>query len=154
MGNWAWGRACDGTLGWRGRFGGGCCSSSTRAWPSAPCAWRTGCASTERSLRTTSPPCRAPSRSWPPAGYPPGRPRAAAPAAPSVVPGGVPRSVVIFEFFLSASLLGGLRFGPRIALRWARRLEHHPDVERTLIIGDGGAAELLGGGLRRRPGHR
>ncbi|HEX7487278.1 MAG TPA: nucleoside-diphosphate sugar epimerase/dehydratase [Anaeromyxobacteraceae bacterium] len=74
--------------------------------------------------------------------------------APWAVPGGVPRSVVIFEFFLSASLLGGLRFGPRIALRWARRLEHHPDVERTLIIGDGGAAELLGRDLERAPDHR
>jgi len=73
--------------------------------------------------------------------------------SPSVVPGGVPRSVVIFEFFLSASLLGGLRFGPRIALRWARRLERHPDAERTLIVGDGGAAELLGRDLERGPDH-
>ena len=71
--------------------------------------------------------------------------------APSVVPGGVPRSVLIFEFFLSASLLGGLRFGPRVVLRWARRLEHHAIAERTLIIGDGGEAELLARDLERCP---
>ena len=71
--------------------------------------------------------------------------------APSVVPGGVPRSVLIFEFFLSASLLGGLRFGPRVGLRWARRLQAHPIAERTLIIGDGGEAELLARDLERCP---
>ncbi len=71
--------------------------------------------------------------------------------APSVVPGGVPRSVLIFEFFLSASLLGGLRFGPRVALRWARRLQPRPIAERTLIIGDGGEAELLARDLERCP---
>lgn len=73
-------------------------------------------------------------------------------AASGLVPGGVPRSVFVLEFFLSTTAFGAVRFGPRAVLRWSRRLARSgPGSDRTLIIGDGSAAELLGRDLERSP---
>ncbi|GEJ56258.1 nucleoside-diphosphate sugar epimerase/dehydratase [Anaeromyxobacter diazotrophicus] len=71
-------------------------------------------------------------------------------AAAPLVPGGVPRSVIVLEFFLTTSAYGALRFGPRALLRWSKRLARSgPGADRTVIIGDGSAAELLGRDLER-----
>jgi FlaA1/EpsC-like NDP-sugar epimerase len=73
-------------------------------------------------------------------------------AASGLVPGGVPRSVFVLEFFLTTTAYGAVRFGPRAILRWSRRLARSgPGSDRTLIIGDGSAAELLGRDLERSP---
>jgi len=73
-------------------------------------------------------------------------------AAAGLVPGGVPRSVFVIEFFFTTSAYGLVRFGPRAALRWSNRLARSgPGADRTVIIGDGSAAELLGRDLERSP---
>lgn len=73
-------------------------------------------------------------------------------AAGALVPTGLPRSIVVLEFFLTTSAYGLVRFGPRAVLRWSRRLARSgPGADRTLIIGDGSAAELLGRDLERSP---
>jgi FlaA1/EpsC-like NDP-sugar epimerase len=73
-------------------------------------------------------------------------------AGAGLVPTGVPRSVFVLEFFLTTSAFGLLRFGPRAILRWSKRLARSgPGADRTLIIGDGSAAELLGRDLERSP---
>ena len=55
---------------------------------------------------------------------------------------GMPRTVYVLEFFLSTSAFGAVRFGPRAALRWARRLRNR-EAARALIVGDGSEAALL-----------
>ena len=73
-------------------------------------------------------------------------------AGSGLVPSGVPRSVFVLEFFLTTSAYGAVRFGPRAILRWSKRLARSgPGADRTLIIGDGSAAELLGRDLERSP---
>jgi FlaA1/EpsC-like NDP-sugar epimerase len=63
---------------------------------------------------------------------------------------GMPRTVYVLEFFLAASVMGGIRFGPRAVFRWARRFRNRA-ASRTLIVGDGGEAELLARNLERDP---
>ncbi len=62
---------------------------------------------------------------------------------------GIPRSVVILEFFLATSLSGVARFGPRVGLRWVRLARSGDGLTRTLIIGAGSEGELLARDLQR-----
>ncbi|ABS26836.1 nucleoside-diphosphate sugar epimerase/dehydratase [Anaeromyxobacter sp. Fw109-5] len=67
-----------------------------------------------------------------------------------LLPAGLPRTVYVLEFFVTTALSGGVRFGPRALLRWNGRLFGDRGGARTIIIGDGAAAELLGRDLERR----
>jgi FlaA1/EpsC-like NDP-sugar epimerase len=72
------------------------------------------------------------------------------------VPPGLPRSIYALEFFLSASLMGGMRFAPRFALIWLDEQQRRSSAGavRTLIVGAGGAADLLARDiLRSRESH-
>jgi FlaA1/EpsC-like NDP-sugar epimerase len=55
---------------------------------------------------------------------------------------GPPLSIVIIEFLLTTSLVGALRFSPRLANRWSVRRGPSPTI-RTIIVGAGSAGELL-----------
>jgi FlaA1/EpsC-like NDP-sugar epimerase len=69
-----------------------------------------------------------------------------------VVPGGMPRSVYVLEFFLATASFGVLRFAPRAGLRWlGRRARYMARAARTIIVGSGDAAELLARDLERSP---
>jgi FlaA1/EpsC-like NDP-sugar epimerase len=61
----------------------------------------------------------------------------------------MPRTVLVLEFFLSTTLAGAARFGPRTVLRWLRLVGNRGGSARTLIIGAGSEAELLSRDLRR-----
>ncbi|MEX2081595.1 MAG: polysaccharide biosynthesis protein, partial [Dehalococcoidia bacterium] len=65
---------------------------------------------------------------------------------------GPPLSIVIIEFLLTTSLVGGLRFSPRLTSRWAVRQGPSPTV-RTIIVGAGSAGELLLRDLHRSDEH-
>jgi FlaA1/EpsC-like NDP-sugar epimerase len=67
----------------------------------------------------------------------------------ALVPAWMPRTVLVLEFFLSTTLAGAARFGPRTVLRWLRLLWSRGGSARTLIIGAGSEAELLARELRR-----
>jgi FlaA1/EpsC-like NDP-sugar epimerase len=69
--------------------------------------------------------------------------------APRLVPPGLPRTVYVLEFFLTTSATGALRFAPRTLLRWWSLVQGRARAARTVIIGDGGAAELLARDLER-----
>lgn len=59
-------------------------------------------------------------------------------------PPGLPRSIYVLEFFLSASLMGGVRFIPRFAIGWLEDQQRRSSAAlRTIIVGAGGAADLL-----------
>ncbi len=66
-----------------------------------------------------------------------------------------PRSVVALEMLLSTTLMGVLRFAPRLAglyvSDWARSLRK--DTRRTIIVGAGSAGEMLLRDLLRSGGH-
>ncbi len=64
-------------------------------------------------------------------------------ASSLVVPGGQPRSVWALELFFTTTLLAGLRFGPRVAFSWWRDRVRSRTAARTIIVGFGGAAEML-----------
>ena len=67
---------------------------------------------------------------------------------------GLPRSVIAIEFFTTASLLGALRFSPRMAQAW--RLDtvlSRRGRVRTLIVGAGSAGDLLLRDLQRSDEH-
>jgi FlaA1/EpsC-like NDP-sugar epimerase len=69
-----------------------------------------------------------------------------------VVPGGMPRSVYVLEFFLATASFGTLRFAPRAGLRWlGKRARTKAGAARTIIVGSGDAAELLARDLQRSP---
>jgi len=65
---------------------------------------------------------------------------------------GPPLSIVIIEFLLTTSLVGALRFSPRLANRWSVRRGPSPTV-RTIIVGAGSAGELLLRDLYRSDEH-
>jgi FlaA1/EpsC-like NDP-sugar epimerase len=69
-----------------------------------------------------------------------------------LVPGELPRSVYLLEFFLSTTATGALRFGPRAVLGWAALLQRRAGLDRAVIVGDGGSAELLARDLQRTRG--
>lgn len=60
-------------------------------------------------------------------------------------PPGLPRSIYVLEFFFSASLMGGVRFIPRFAMSWFEEQyrRSRTSAVRTIIVGAGGAADLL-----------
>jgi len=68
---------------------------------------------------------------------------------------GPPRSVLVMEFFLTASLVGGFRFSPRFAQTWllAQSRSRSGARARTLIIGAGSAGDLLHRDLLRSEEH-
>jgi len=55
---------------------------------------------------------------------------------------GPPRSILIIEFLVTTSLVGALRFSPRLANRWTVRRSQGPSI-RTIVVGAGNAGELL-----------
>jgi len=59
--------------------------------------------------------------------------------------GHLPRTVVALEFFFTTSLLGVMRFVPRLAMGWymEQRVSEHADAKRTIIVGAGSAGDLL-----------
>ncbi|HEY7509753.1 MAG TPA: nucleoside-diphosphate sugar epimerase/dehydratase [Vicinamibacteria bacterium] len=68
---------------------------------------------------------------------------------------GPPRSVIVIEFFVTTSLLGALRFSPRLAYSWSlekMRARSGPRV-RAVIVGAGSAGELLLRDLQRSDEH-
>ncbi len=66
-----------------------------------------------------------------------------------------PRSVWALEFFSSTTLIAGWRFGPRIGLSWwGEYVRSRSGAARTLIVGTGGAAEMLARDLQRNPDSR
>lgn len=70
-------------------------------------------------------------------------------------PLGPPRSVVVLEFFFTTTLMGLLRFSPRMAWMYLADLSRNRqgNVLRTLIIGAGGAGEALLRDLSRSRDH-
>jgi FlaA1/EpsC-like NDP-sugar epimerase len=68
---------------------------------------------------------------------------------------GPPRSVLVMEFFLTASLVGAFRFSPRFAQTWllAQSRSRSSSRKRTLIIGAGSAGDLLQRDLLRSEEH-
>jgi FlaA1/EpsC-like NDP-sugar epimerase len=68
---------------------------------------------------------------------------------------GPPRSVLLIEFFITTSLMGALRFSPRLAHTWflgAVRARVGASV-RTVIVGAGSAGDLLLRDLQRSDEH-
>jgi FlaA1/EpsC-like NDP-sugar epimerase len=68
---------------------------------------------------------------------------------------GPPRSVLVMEFFLTASLVGAFRFSPRFAQAWllAQSRSRSGVRKRTLIVGAGSAGDLLHRDLLRSEEH-
>jgi FlaA1/EpsC-like NDP-sugar epimerase len=68
---------------------------------------------------------------------------------------GPPRSVLVMEFFLTASLVGAFRFSPRFAQTWllAQSRSRSGSRARTLIVGAGSAGDLLHRDLLRSEEH-
>ncbi len=66
-----------------------------------------------------------------------------------------PRSVIALEFFFTTALMAGYRFGPRITAGWYvdHALSLKQDTHRTLIVGAGGAGDLLLRDLERSENH-
>jgi FlaA1/EpsC-like NDP-sugar epimerase len=69
---------------------------------------------------------------------------------------GVPRSVLVLEFFLTTSGMASIRFAPRVAAGWYvdRSRSRQEDAIRTLIVGAGSAGDLLLRDLQRSTDHR
>jgi FlaA1/EpsC-like NDP-sugar epimerase/UDP-N-acetylmuramyl pentapeptide phosphotransferase/UDP-N-acetylglucosamine-1-phosphate transferase len=58
---------------------------------------------------------------------------------------GSPRAVLLIEFFISTSLMGAIRFSPRLAHAWVldARRARAGERARTIIVGAGSAGDLL-----------
>ena len=70
-------------------------------------------------------------------------------------PGPLPRTVYFLEFFLSTTLLAAIRFAPRlVGDLWSEQLRRGASgMQRTIIVGAGGAADLLLRDLLRSRNH-
>src|SRR6185436_3641997 len=68
---------------------------------------------------------------------------------------GPPRSVIVIEFFITTSLLGALRFSPRLAHSWTldRFRSRAAETVRVVVVGAGSAGELLIRDLERSGDH-
>lgn len=66
---------------------------------------------------------------------------------------GPPRSIIVLELLLTTSLIGALRFSPRLAQIWSIDRFRSGERIRTLIIGAGSAGELLLRDLYRSDEH-
>jgi FlaA1/EpsC-like NDP-sugar epimerase len=68
---------------------------------------------------------------------------------------GPPRSVIAIEFFVTTSLLGVLRFSPRLAHTWTldKMRSRSGDTVRAVVVGAGSAGELLLRDLQRSDEH-
>jgi FlaA1/EpsC-like NDP-sugar epimerase len=68
---------------------------------------------------------------------------------------GPPRSVILMEFFLTTAAMGALRFSPRVATGWYvhRGRTRQEGIRRTVIVGAGGAGDLLLRDLQRSRDH-
>jgi len=69
---------------------------------------------------------------------------------------GMPRSVMVLEFFLTTTGMAGIRFAPRIAAGWYqdRSRSLQGDMLRTVIVGAGSAGDLLYRDLQHSNEHR
>src|SRR5688572_24025053 len=66
---------------------------------------------------------------------------------------GPPRSIIVLELLITTSLIGALRFSPRLAQIWSIDRFRSGERIRTLIIGAGSAGELLLRDLYRSDEH-
>src|SRR5688572_25373483 len=66
---------------------------------------------------------------------------------------GPPRSIIVLELLLTTSLIGALRFSPRLAQIWTIDRFRSGERVRTLIVGAGSAGELLMRDLYRSDEH-
>ena len=66
---------------------------------------------------------------------------------------GPPRSIIVLELLLTTSLIGALRFSPRLAHIWTIDRFRTGERVRTLIVGAGSAGELLMRDLYRSDEH-
>lgn len=68
---------------------------------------------------------------------------------------GPPRSVIVVEFFITTSLLGALRFSPRLAHSWTldKLRSRAAETVRVVVVGAGSAGELLIRDLERSDEH-
>jgi FlaA1/EpsC-like NDP-sugar epimerase len=68
---------------------------------------------------------------------------------------GPPRSVIVIEFFITTSLLGALRFSPRLAHSWTldKLRSRQAETVRVVVVGAGSAGELLIRDLERSDEH-
>ena len=68
---------------------------------------------------------------------------------------GPPRSVIVLEFLLTSSLVGGARFSFRVLGKWGAQAfrQKSGDLVRTLIVGAGSAGDLLLRDLQRSDEH-
>jgi FlaA1/EpsC-like NDP-sugar epimerase len=68
---------------------------------------------------------------------------------------GPPRAVIVIEFFVTTSLLGALRFWPRLAHAWTldKLRSRSGEAVRTVVVGAGSAGELLLRDLQRSDEH-
>jgi len=66
---------------------------------------------------------------------------------------GPPRSIIVLELLLTTSLIGALRFSPRLAQIWTIDRFRAGERVRTLIVGAGSAGELLMRDLYRSDEH-
>ncbi|MBI4773105.1 MAG: polysaccharide biosynthesis protein [Deltaproteobacteria bacterium] len=68
---------------------------------------------------------------------------------------GPPRSVLVMEFFITTTLMGAIRFSPRLAkmYRVEQALARNSSLERTLIVGAGATGEQLLRDLLRSDAH-
>ncbi len=67
---------------------------------------------------------------------------------------GFPRSVIIMEFLLALTSVGGLRFAVRAMARWADETSERGEQKRLLIVGAGDSGEALLRELGRNLSHR
>lgn len=65
------------------------------------------------------------------------------------------RSILVLEFFFAGAMMGGYRFFPRLLINWwsARARQKKGAHIRTIIVGAGGAGELLLRDLQRSQEH-
>jgi FlaA1/EpsC-like NDP-sugar epimerase len=70
-------------------------------------------------------------------------------------PGPLPRTVYVLEFFISTTLLAAIRFAPRlVGALWSEPLRRGTaGIQRTIIVGAGGAGDLLLRDLLRSRDH-
>src|SRR6185369_10619585 len=56
---------------------------------------------------------------------------------------GLPRTIYALEFFFTTSLMAVVRFAPRLAATWVSEQQTKRSALRTIIVGAGGAGDLL-----------
>jgi FlaA1/EpsC-like NDP-sugar epimerase len=62
---------------------------------------------------------------------------------------GLPRTIYALEFFFTTSLMAAVRFAPRLAGTWLSEQQAKHSALRTIIVGAGGAGDLLARDIAR-----